>query len=87
MTAAFETVQRQPKLADQVAEAIAGQIAQGRLHVGEKLPGTPATALQYHGAILAAVESGDPAAARRAMQEHLDEAETTLTSAREAARA
>ncbi len=49
-----------------------------------RLPGTPANALTHHVAVFAAVETGDAAAARRAMQAHLDEAETTLTQAREA---
>jgi GntR family transcriptional regulator, transcriptional repressor for pyruvate dehydrogenase complex len=38
------------------------------------MPGRPSSALQFHGSILEAIERGDAAAARRAMEEHLTEA-------------
>jgi DNA-binding FadR family transcriptional regulator len=37
------------------------------------IPGRPASALRYHQAILAAIEQGDAAAARGAMEDHLTE--------------
>jgi GntR family transcriptional regulator, transcriptional repressor for pyruvate dehydrogenase complex len=37
------------------------------------IPGRPASALAYHQAILAAIEQGDPEAARSAMEDHLNE--------------
>jgi DNA-binding FadR family transcriptional regulator len=38
------------------------------------IPGRPSSALVYHGSILEAIERGDAAAARSAMEEHLTEA-------------
>lgn len=44
---------------------------------GFDVPGTPERALTYHRAILDAIRQADPAGARRAMREHLQEAEET----------
>ena len=44
---------------------------------GFDVPGTPERARNYHQAILDAVRRGDAAAARQAMQAHLEEAEET----------
>ena len=46
--------------------------------VGSRVQGVPARALAYHREILAAVQRGDEAAARQAMDRHLDEARETM---------
>ncbi|MDX1952878.1 MAG: FadR/GntR family transcriptional regulator [Verrucomicrobiota bacterium] len=46
--------------------------------VGFDVPGTPDRALLHHQNILAAVKSSNVVEARRAMQEHMNEAQTTL---------
>lgn len=44
------------------------------------LPGRPASALRYHQRILEAIEAGDSAAAREAMDDHLTESATVWAS-------
>lgn len=51
--------------------------------LGFDVPNPAARTLKYHGAILEQVERGNPAAARTAMQDHLDEAEVTMRTAME----
>jgi GntR family transcriptional regulator, transcriptional repressor for pyruvate dehydrogenase complex len=46
-----------------------------------RVPGTPRRSLMHHQAVYAAVAAGDAAAARDAMDRHMDEARETLTSA------
>ena len=46
-----------------------------------RVPGTPRRSLLHHHAVYAAVAAGDPATARAAMNEHMDEARETLASA------
>jgi GntR family transcriptional repressor for pyruvate dehydrogenase complex len=46
-----------------------------------RIPGTPRRSLAHHRAVYAAVAAGDPAAARAAMNEHMDEARETLQRA------
>ena len=46
-----------------------------------RVPGTPRRSLRHHRAVYAAVAAGDPATARAAMNEHMDEARETLASA------
>ncbi len=46
-----------------------------------RIPGTPRRSLAHHRAVYAAIAVGDPAAARVAMNEHMDEARETLQRA------
>lgn len=50
-------------------------------HLGLRVPGTPARALDYHGRIYGYVEAGDVAGARQAMDQHMDEARQTMAQA------
>ena len=49
--------------------------------LGLRIPGTTSRALRHHGQILDAVRAADPAAARAAMDAHMDEASETLRRA------
>ena len=62
--------------------AMQGALLDAR-RLAHRLPRTPVEALQHHLRVYAAVAAGDAAGARAAMHAHLDEAETTLTLARE----
>ena len=46
-----------------------------------RIPGTPRRSLAHHRTVFAAVAAGDPALARAAMNEHMDEARETLQRA------
>ncbi len=65
-----------PLLLDSVAEVMRTTRA-----MAFDIPGAPARSYKYHSAILEQVEKGDRQAARRAMREHLAEAEATLKQA------
>jgi GntR family transcriptional repressor for pyruvate dehydrogenase complex len=51
--------------------------------LGFDLPNASARTLKYHGAILEQVQQGNSPGARRAMRDHLDEAEATMRAALE----
>jgi len=64
--------------------AILSSIAQALIDVrrlGLRVPGTPARALSYHRRILECVAVGDVDGARRAMDEHITEAQQTMEAA------
>lgn len=61
-------------------ESIAGVMVQVRL-LGLRVPGTPQRALAYHRDIYQNVQRGDREGARRAMDRHMDEAESTMREA------
>lgn len=49
--------------------------------LGLRVPGTPARAIDYHRRIFSAVEARDVEGARRAMDQHMDEARQTMARA------
>ena len=55
-------------------------LIEGRL-LALRIPGTPARSIEYHRRILDAVRLGRSAAARSAMDRHMDEARETLQHA------
>lgn len=59
--------------------AIAGVMVEVR-GVALRVPGTPERALGFHREIYACIERGDRAAAREAMDRHMDEAIVTMTA-------
>jgi GntR family transcriptional repressor for pyruvate dehydrogenase complex len=61
-------------------DSISYVMVQVRL-MGFGVPGTPARGLMHHQAVFEQVQRGDPELARRAMQEHMVEAEATMRSA------
>jgi GntR family transcriptional regulator, transcriptional repressor for pyruvate dehydrogenase complex len=61
-------------------ESLAQVLLEVRL-LGLRIPGTASRAVQHHSSVLEAVRAGDPAAARAAMDRHMDEARETLRSA------
>jgi GntR family transcriptional repressor for pyruvate dehydrogenase complex len=61
-------------------EPVSGIMTKVR-ELGFKVPRAPERALKWHSRILERVRASDDAGARRAMAEHLDEAETTLKQA------
>ena len=50
-------------------------------HIGSLVPGLPSREIHHHRAILKAVRSGDPSAAREAMRRHLTESFATMSKA------
>ena len=66
-----------PLLLDSVAEVMRTTRA-----MAFDIPGAPARSYKYHSAILEQVEKGDRNMARRAMRDHLIEAEATLKQAK-----
>ncbi|MBX3029920.1 MAG: FadR family transcriptional regulator [Chloroflexi bacterium] len=63
-----------------ILDSLAGVMQEVRM-LALGIPGTPRRSLTHHRAVLEAVRAGDPIRARRAMDQHMDEARQTLHEA------